>query len=116
MNVRRKIGKRRKKRAKEAETERKPPSQDMNTIHESVLSEMNEGESRSDHGVVAVDTGVDEVIEIFLDKIEPAMSEVMETAPSEHVEVLKEMKGLLDEAIYPYLKQFADFTDELVTG
>jgi len=113
-----KIGNRRRKKAEADGTEsfeQKPKERsDPGVIHEEVIKEMEEVEEDVDYGVVSLDSGLDQVLDILSDKIEPSMQKISENAPPSKMELVKEMRGLLDEAVYPYLKQFADYVDELL--
>jgi len=90
------------------------PAPDEKTIQEEVFEEMEGIEHRRDTGVAGLDTAVDKVLYILANEVEPCLSEIIEESDSLDLEVARELRGLLDEAIYPYMREVAEQVDQLL--
>lgn len=83
-------------------------------VHEVILSQIQEKGLENESRVARLDALIDEVIDLFINKIEPLMMNLANEGDPVVVTVMKEAKETLDEGVYPYFEEFSDQIGDLL--
>lgn len=87
------------------EQEKEEPSRKF--LREEVFDE-------GDNDVAGVDAAIDRILSLFLEVVEPGMSDLIGKIDADRFALVKEAKLVLDEGVYPYLQQFVDLIDQVM--